>query len=137
MVNLDKPVIFVVISLLVIMLGYSSPSSSVLAVKNPSPGDVCDVFKGTPCFCDTDTERLTASCCVVIPGQNGKKIMVCEKCSINTDTGNYYNCEVFRKSPTTGVAKVPQGGGTIEQPPTPKKHGGTVLPKGSGALERP
>jgi hypothetical protein len=27
--------------------------------------------------------------------------------------------------------------GLIEQPPTPKKHGGTVLPKGGGVLENP
>ena len=30
-----------------------------------------------------------------------------------------------------------QGSGVIEQPPTPKKHGGTVLPKGGGVLENP
>lgn len=119
------------------MLSYSSSSSSVLAVKSPSSRDVCDVFGSKTCFCDTDVERLTASCCVVIPGQNGKNISVCEKCSINTETGNYYNCEVFRKSPATGGAIVPQGGGSLEQPPTPKKHGSTVLPKGGGALERP
>jgi hypothetical protein len=135
-ISVGTPVIFVFISLLVVALIYSS-SSSVLAAKSPSPRDVCDVFSQGTCYCNNIVEELTASCCVITPGQNGKDIFVCEKCSINTDTGEYYNCELDRKSPTTGGANVPQGGGVLEQPPTPKKHGGIVPPKGGGVLEQP
>lgn len=137
MVNASKPVILVVVSLLVVMLIYSS-SYSVLAVKNPSPGDVCDVFIGT-CECTNDVETLSATCCVLQQTDSkGGFVHICETCSINTDTGDYYNCSVYRKSPTTGQANVPKGGGVIEQPPpTPKKHGGTVLPKGGGTIEQP
>ena len=46
--------------------------------------------------------------------------MICERCSINTATGEYYNCEVSRKSPTTGETNFPNNEGTLEQPP--QKH---------------
>jgi hypothetical protein len=133
---MGNSVIFVVISSLFVMLVCSS-SFSVLAVKSPSPRDVCDVFGGSVCNCGNNVEELTATCCALIQGEPGKQVMVCERCSINTNTGEYYNCEVSRKSPTTGQANVPQGGGVIEQPPTSKKHGGTVLPGGGGTIEQP
>ena len=130
---MGNSVIFVVISSLFVMLVCSS-SFSVLAVKSPSPRDVCDVFGGSVCNCGNNVEELTATCCALIQGEPGKQVMVCERCSINTNTGEYYNCEVSRKSPTTGQANVPQGGGVLEQPQS-SKHSpkdNTKLPNDSG-----
>ena len=121
------------------MLIYSSSSSSVVAVKNTSPRDACDVFHQGTCECTNDVETLSATCCVLQPTNGvGGYIHACETCSINTDTGDYYNCSVYRKSPTTGQANVPKGGGVIEQPPTLKKHACTTLQdNGGGVVEQP
>jgi hypothetical protein len=91
------------------------------------------VFTQGTCECVNNVVDITATCCSV---KSSPGINVCETCSINTDTGDYYNCEVYKKR-TAGLANVPQGGGIVEQPPTPKKHGGTVPPKGGGVLEQP
>ena len=136
--NMGNSVIFVVISLVIVMLIYSSYSSVLAATKNPSPRDVCNGFPGGVCTCGNNVEELTATCCVLTEGKDGQRVMVCERCSINTNTGEYYNCEVSRKSPTTGQANVPQGGGVIEQPSTPKKHAGTVpQDNNGGVVEQP
>jgi hypothetical protein len=138
MVNSTKPVIFVVIVLLVVMLIYSSvaisPYSAFAAGK--SPRDVCDLTPKSKCTCVNLLHLLKASCCSYTSEGN---LIACEECDINLDTGDYEKCHdiTAEKSPTTGQANPPQGGGAIEQPPTPKKHGGTTLPKGGGALERP
>jgi hypothetical protein len=134
MVNASKPVIFVVILLLVVMLIYGSVAISRYSVFAANPRDACDKYPGSKCKCVNFPERLSAVCCSYASSGN---IISCERCDINTDTGDYENCQISRKSPTTSGANVPQGGGVIEQPPTPKKHGGTVLPKGGGVLENP
>ena len=136
MVNVSRAVILVVVSLLVLMLTYSS-SNRVLTVKNPSPRDVCNSFSTGTCECTNDVETLSATCCVLQGTETpGGFVHLCETCSINTDTGDYYNCSVYRKSPTTGQANVPKGGGVLEQPKHPK-HGGATLPKGGGTIEQP
>ena len=126
--------IFVIISVLVVMLIYGSVAISRYPAfaAGKSPRDVCQTAIPTLCICNNDVENLKAKCCEI-----RSNLTFCMTCDINTDTGDYENCVVSRKSPTTGQANVPQGGGAIEQPPTPKKHGGTVLPKGGGALEQP
>jgi hypothetical protein len=130
---MGNSVIFVVISLLAVVLIYSSHSSVLAATKNPSPRDVCDVFSQGTCECTNDVETLSATCCTLLQiNDKGGFVHVCETCSINTDTGDYFNCSVSRKSPTTGQANVPQGGGVLEQPPTPKKHAGTVSQDNGG-----
>jgi hypothetical protein len=125
-------VIAVLISLLVVMLIYSSPTSALAK----SPRDVCDLTPRSKCTCENVPERLSAICCSYTSSGN---LIACEECSVDTNTGDYVNCHDItgKKSPTTGTANVPQGGGVLEQPQTPKKHGGTVLPKGGGALEQP
>lgn len=127
---MDKSVIFVVISLVVVVLIYS-PRSSVFAAN---PRDACDKYPGSKCKCVNFPEHLSAVCCSYASSGN---IISCERCDINTDTGDYENCKEVRKPPTTGLANPPQGGGALEQPPTPKKHGNTALPKGGGVLEQP
>jgi hypothetical protein len=80
---------------------------------------------------------LKASCCSYTSSGN---VIACEECSIDTDTGDYYNCHdiTVEKSPTTGIANVPQGGGALEQPePKHQKYGGTTLPEGGGTVEQP
>ena len=131
---MGNSVIFVVISLLAVMLIYSSHSSVLAATKNPSPRDVCNGFPGGVCTCGNNVEELTATCCVQVATGEDKNIMLCERCSVNTNTGEYYNCDVSRKSPVTGQANVPQGGGVLEQPSTPKKHAGTVPQDNEGGV---
>lgn len=97
-----------------------------------SPRDICKLNPTAKCECYNVPKRLVAFCCYTT--QSGK--VNCESCDIDTNTGDYVNCTVDRKSPTTGQANIPQGGGVLEQPPTPKKHGGTTLSKGGG-LEQP
>ena len=128
MVNSGKHIIFMVISLLVVMLIYGSVAvssySAFAAFK--SPRDICP--SSGLCLCNNDVEHLKAKCC-----DFSKNSTYCVTCDINTDTGDYENCVLSRKAPTTG-----QGGGVLEQPPpTPKKHSGTALPKGGGVLEQP
>jgi hypothetical protein len=135
MVNASRPVIFVLISFLVVMLIYGSVaiSRSPAFAAGKSPRDVCQSNHPTLCICNNDVENLKAKCCDL-----GRDLVTpCMTCDINTDTGDYENCVVSRKSPTTGQANVPQGGGVLEQPQKHPKHGGTVLPKGGGALENP
>jgi hypothetical protein len=55
----------------------------------------------------------------------------CADCTKKADSS--YACGAYTEVFLSGG----QGGGVIEQPPTPKKHGGTVLPKGGGVLENP
>jgi hypothetical protein len=131
MVNASKPVIFVAISLLIVML-ICSPRFPVLA---EAPRDICKSViadSASKCNCTYYTHPPATRCCTTT--LDGDRL--CKICSVD-DKGDYYDCEIFRKSPTTGQTNVPQGGGAIEQPLTPKKHGGTVLSKGGSVLENP
>ncbi len=137
MVNSGKPVILTVISVLVVTLIYSSiailPYSAFAAGK--SPRDVCDLTPKSKCTCVNLVLVLQARCCSYTSSGN---VIACEACNIDTNTGDYVDCHdvAVKKSPTTGTANVPQGGGVLEQPPTPKKHGGATTSKGGG-LEQP
>ncbi len=122
MVNASKPVIFVVISLLVVMLIYSS-ASRVYALQE-SPRDICKA----------PLERPGNCYCWNTPEHDGLQVH-CETCDVNTVTGDFENCTSVKKH-TAGLTNVP-GSGVLEQPPTPKKHGGTVLPKSGGVLKQP
>ena len=97
--------------------------------------DVCDLTQKSQCNCYNGVHNLKAICCTYTSSGN---VIACEQCDINTDPGDYENCQDIapQKSPTTGTANVPQGGGALEQPPKQPKHGGTTFPKG-GALEQP
>ena len=134
MVNSGKPVILTVISVLVVMLIYSS-SSPVLA---ESPRDICTgilVDSASKCNCNyyenqKTGARITSCCTKTLDGKD-----LCKVCDVGPPPqGEYSNCHISNK-PTKGLANPPQGG-VIEQPSTPKKHGGTTLPKGGG-LEQP
>lgn len=130
-------VIFVVISLLVVMSIYGSvvilPYSAFAAGK--SPRDVCDLTPKSKCTCYNGVNNLKASCCSYTSSGN---VIACEECDINTGTGDYENCHdiTVNKSPTTGTANVPQGGGVLEQPSTPKKHAGTIPQDNDGVAEQ-
>jgi hypothetical protein len=132
--NMVNYLIFVVIPLFIILICGSlaiSPYSAFAAGK--SPRDICTIDPTKKCECYNSPKNLAAFCCY--KDQTGKEN--CESCDIDTNTGDYVNCMVERKPPTTGQANIPQGGGVLEQPPTPKKHGGTAFPKGGGVLEQP
>jgi len=108
--------IFVVIPLFIILICGSlaiSPYSAFAAGK--SPRDICTIDPTKKCECYNSPKNLAAFCCY--KDQTGKEN--CESCDIDTNTGDYVNCTV------------------LEQPPTPKKHGGTAFPKGGGVLEQP
>ena len=128
----------IAILLTIVLISGSIVSSNVFAAKSPSPRDVCNVFSQGTCSCGNNIEDLTATCCTITPGstpENG--IMICERCSINTATGEYYNCEVSRKSPTTGETNFPNNEGTLEQPP--QKHNpkdNAKVPNNNGGIEQ-
>ena len=134
---MGNSVIFVVISLLVVALIYSSYSSlDVFARPKPNYTTIeCNKARQS----STGPASNQYKCCYgEVNSQGAIQHWYCADCTKKADSsfacGDY--TEVFR-SPTTGQANVPQGGGVLEQPPTPKKHGGTVLPKGGGAIEQP
>jgi hypothetical protein len=110
-----------------LIYGLVAISSYSAFAAGKSPRDVCQTGIEGLCVCKNDVENLKAKCCEI-----RSTLTVCMTCDINTDTGDYENCVVSRKSPTTGTASVPQGGGVLEQPPKHPKHGDTVLPKGGG-----
>src|SRR6187401_3271125 len=81
----------IAILLTITLMSGSIVSSNIFAAKSPSPRDVCNVFSQGSCSCGNNLEDLTATCCTITPGstpENG--IMICERCSINTATGEYY-----------------------------------------------
>jgi|SRR6187200_1411198 hypothetical protein len=129
--------IFVVISLLVAALIYSSYSSlDVFARPKPNYTTIeCHKARES----STGPTSNQYKCCYGEVNSKGAiQHWYCADCTKKADSsfacGDY--TEVFR-SPTTGQANFPQGGGVIEQPPTPKKHAGTVPPEGAGTIEQP
>lgn len=132
----SKPVIFVVISILVVVLIYSSVSASgVFAVP---PDDNWGESRGT---CETSGDGLTVTCCwrERIPGSIlGESY--CQTCKKTvTGGGIRIDCDPkelqFREQPpTTGEGVLPQDG-VLEQPPTPPPTG-PVAPLQDGVLEQ-
>jgi hypothetical protein len=114
------------------MLIYSS-RSSVFAAPKESPRDVCLCL--VSCTCNNDPENLAAVCC----GHTEFGDSVCEKCDVNTDTGDFENCVVFhKKPPTTGGVNVPTNSGVLQQPPP--KHSvkdNAKVPTNDGGVNNP
>jgi hypothetical protein len=126
---MGNSVIFVVISLLVVALIYGSSSTVRVFAEAPAQGwkDSTDCTSKQ----DKDNPNITIKRCCWYEYPR----TVCQTCL--ESPGHAPTCTEIEKRPTTGQANVPQGGGVLEQPPTPKKHGGTVLPKGGGVIEQP
>jgi hypothetical protein len=121
--------IFVVISLLVVALRYGSSSTVRVFAEAPAQG-----WKdSTDCTSKKDTydPNITIKRCCWYEYPR----IVCQTCL--ESPGHAPTCNPIERRPTTGGANVPQGGGVLEQPPTPKKHGSIVPPQGGGTIEQP
>lgn len=81
----SKPVIFVVISILVVALIYSSSAAPNVYAVPPDP-------KFNTGECVNSPETLTVICCWNTPGE-GYFEATCQVCHIDTETGNYDNCD--------------------------------------------
>jgi hypothetical protein len=129
--GIGEPLIFVVILLLITMLIWN-PSSPVRAEV---PKDICK-DTASRCTCknlEKNGKVVETVCCTYTVDNEG----VCKSCEVDA-MKNYVNCVTIRKSPTTGGANVPQGGGENEQPPTaptgPNSRTGGPL-QGGGVLQ--
>jgi hypothetical protein len=127
--NASKPLIFVVISVLVVALVYSSISAfNVFAVqRGDAPPDAdceVDVFSDTSYCCWTETD----------PGDpEGIELNYCQSCSTN-------GCNPKRpdrrpEGPTTGEEISPGVTGGLEQPATPRPFDPTA-PLQGGVLQQ-
>ena len=117
--------IFVVISLLIAILIYSSYSSSYVFAK-PKPN-----FSTIECHKARESATGPAAnqykCCYgEVNSQGAIQHWYCADCTKKADGS--FACGDYTQAFRTGV---------IEQPPPPKKHSGTVLPDGGGTIEQP
>lgn len=133
---MGNSVIFVVISLLAVALIYSSYSSlDVFARPKPNYSTI-ECHKARESSTGPTTNQY--KCCYGEVNSKGAILhWYCADCTKKADSsfacGDY--TEVFR-SPTTGQANFPKGGGVIEQPqPNHSPKDNTKLPNGS--LEKP
>jgi hypothetical protein len=130
----SKPVIFVVISFLVIGLIYSSVSIYVFAVPKDKNfgGNDCANLKTGP------NEASKVKCCwrERVPGQF-LAVEYCQTCTVTKAGQDCTQKELqFREQPPTADETVaPQGDGVLEQPPTPPPSG-PVGPLKGGILEQ-
>lgn len=101
--NFTAVVIITAIILMTVTLILSYIVSGVDAKPRPiqSPQDICIGGGMSKCFCSNDTENLTATCCI----SHGADVY-CERCDIDTKTGDYVNCNVT-KGFTTGGSNLP------------------------------
>ena len=109
----SKSVIFVVISVLVVILVYSSFTPFIVLAEPPASG------WGSSKDCGLDKATGEVECCwrEKIPGQ----ILGVEYCQTCKRTANGWNCTPKEKqsvTPTTDEDIVPGDTGVLEQPPT-------------------
>lgn len=78
---------------LTITLTSSSIVAGVDAEPTESPQDIC-IGNLPNCFCNNDTANLTAECCSTAKGHTQ-----CEICDIDTNTGDYVNCNFVQGKP--------------------------------------
>ena len=122
--------IIIAILLTIALISGSIVSSSYVFAEYKSPRDVCQTYG--PCICNNDVEHLKAKCCDF--RENGT---YCITCDINTETGDYVNCVVSRKSPTIGETNFPKNEGALEQPS--QKHNtkdNAKVPNNNGVIEQ-
>ena len=136
-----NPVIFVVISVLVVALVYSPSTISYVFAVPPDPQF------GQRGKCNNDVERLQVDCCWTEsygPLFPSVTFTVCQTCNIDTNTGGFVDCtEVQRTSgggtfeaqqiPPSNTTIPPAGGGVFEAQPLPPSN--TTIPQGGGVFE--
>ncbi len=82
-----------------------------------SPDDIC-IGAGNRCYCSNDTANLTAECCVTTNSGS----VNCERCDIDTKTGDYVNCSITETKPLDNSkthGNPPTSGALGSQPQNP------------------
>jgi hypothetical protein len=110
----------VVIITAILVMAVALISSSIVAGVDAKPGsggnprDVCKA--GQDCNCRNDTVNQLAICC----SKDTSGISTCESCDIDTESGDYVNCDVAKpldNSKTHG--NPPTSGALGSQPQNP------------------
>lgn len=109
------PVIFVVLSLLLLLLAQLTYSPILLPRVFAEPPDPCFGDSCARTQCHNHLDKGTAGCCWGVGAGN------CQECAVNTQTGEFENCTpVYRHAPVIPGKNL--GGGTLASPnsaPTP------------------
>lgn len=109
------PVIFVVLSLLLLLLAQLTYSPIFLLRVFAEPPDPCFGDSCARTQCHNHLDKGTAGCCWGVGAGN------CQECAVNTQTGEFENCTpVYRHAPVIPGKNL--GGGTLASPnsaPTP------------------
>jgi hypothetical protein len=112
------PVIFVVLSLLLLLLALLTYSQIFLPGVFAVPPDGCFGDCGDH-RCNNDPQHLQATCCWQLTLGD----FACQTCNVNTDTGEYENCTVASRHHIPVNSGKILGGGTLASPnaaPSPK-----------------
>lgn len=111
------PVIFAVLTLLLLLFAVSASSPIFLPRVFAEPPDPCFGDSCSRSVCHNDPQTLSAGCCWGVNRGN------CQDCNVNTQTGEFENCTpVYRPHIPVNSGKI-LGGGTLASPnaaPSPK-----------------
>ncbi|HJT49967.1 MAG TPA: hypothetical protein VJ729_17430 [Nitrososphaeraceae archaeon] len=104
------PVICVVLSLLLLLIGSLTYSQIFLPRVIAEPPDPCFGDSCSRSICHNHPQTLSATCCWGVNAGN------CQDCNVNTQTGEFENCTpVYRPHIPVNSGKI-LGGGTLASP---------------------
>ena len=128
----SKPLIFMIISVLVVALIFSPTAiSHVFAVPPNSK------FGTAEADCTNNVKELTATCCWSRVTFD-KVLYECQTCNINTNTGNFEECTpVTRERGGGGFDPAIPGGGIFQTSSAPLTPDDNVNPNSGGVFNTP